>query len=89
MIEGLRYKLHMFRVPINGPTDVFCDNQSVVTNVSIPSYVLSKKKILFVITYFEKRMQLVRYELDGYHVSIIKLIFVQRQKYLRRGNTSY
>ena len=33
----------MFRVPINGPADVFCDNQSVVTNVSIPSSVLNKK----------------------------------------------
>ena len=33
----------MFRVPINGPADVFCDNQSVVTNVSMPYYVLNKK----------------------------------------------
>ena len=33
----------MFRVPIDGPADVFCDNQSVVTNVSIPSYVLNYK----------------------------------------------
>ena len=44
MIEGLRYKLRMFRVLINGPAHVFCDNQSVVTNVSIPSSVLNKKK---------------------------------------------
>ena len=43
MIEGLRYKLRMFRVPIDGPSDVFFDNQSVVSNVSIPSYVLNKK----------------------------------------------
>ena len=33
----------MFGVPIDEPADVFCDNQSVVTNVSIPSYVLNKK----------------------------------------------
>ena len=33
----------MFGVPINRLTDVFCDNQSVVTNVSIPYYVLNKK----------------------------------------------
>ena len=33
----------MFGVPINGPDDVFCDNQSVVTNVSIPSSVFNKK----------------------------------------------
>ena len=29
----------MFRVPIDGPADVFCDNQSVVTNVITPSSV--------------------------------------------------
>ena len=33
----------MFRVPIYGPDKVFCDNQSVVTNVSIPSSVINKK----------------------------------------------
>ena len=27
----------MFGVPIDRPSDVFCDNQSVATNVSIPS----------------------------------------------------
>ena len=43
MIEGLRYKLRMFGVPIDGPADVFFDNQSGVTNVSIPSSVLNKK----------------------------------------------
>ena len=43
MIEGLGYKLRMFRVPIDGPADVFCDNQSVVTNMIIPSPVLNKK----------------------------------------------
>ena len=33
----------MFVVPINGPADVFCDNQLVVTNLSILSSVLNKK----------------------------------------------
>ena len=43
MIKGLRYKLRMFGVSINGPAGVFCSNQLVVTNVSIPSYFLNKK----------------------------------------------
>ena len=43
MIEGLRYKLRMFGIPIDGPTDVLCDNQSVVTNSSVPESTLSKK----------------------------------------------
>lgn len=45
MIEALWYKLRMFGVPIDGPTNVFCDNKSVVTNSSIPSSVLNKKHI--------------------------------------------
>ena len=43
MIEGLRYKLCMFGVPINRHADVFCDNQSLVTNVSILYSVLNNK----------------------------------------------
>ena len=43
MVKALRYKLRMFGVPIDGSTDVFCDNKSVVTNSSIPSSVLNKK----------------------------------------------
>ena len=41
--QGLRYKLRMFGVPIDGPTHVFCDNQSVTNNASIPTSLLSKK----------------------------------------------
>ena len=44
MIERLKYKLCMFGVLINGPADVFCDNQSVATNVSIPFSILNKKQ---------------------------------------------
>ena len=33
----------MFRVPIDRPADVFCDNQSVLTNVRFLSSVLKKK----------------------------------------------
>ena len=43
MIEVLSYDLRMFRVPINRSADVFCNNQLVVNNVSIPSSVLNKK----------------------------------------------
>jgi hypothetical protein len=43
LIVGLRYKLRMFGIPINGPAFVYCDNQGVVKNVTIPESVLSKK----------------------------------------------
>jgi hypothetical protein len=40
---AMRYKLRMFGVPLEGPAQVFCDNQGVVKNTSIPESVLSKK----------------------------------------------
>lgn len=42
-VEALRYKLRMFGVPIDGPTNVFGDNEAVVKNTSIPESVLKKK----------------------------------------------
>ena len=43
MIVGLRYKLRMFGVPLQGPANVYCDNQGVVKNASLPESTLSKK----------------------------------------------
>ena len=43
MIMAMRYKLRMFGIPLNGPAQVFCDNQGVVKNTSIPESVLTKK----------------------------------------------
>ena len=42
-IVSLRYKLRMFGVPISGPTEVFCDNNSVVLNSSNVESKLNKK----------------------------------------------
>ena len=43
LIEGLRYKLKMFGVSIDGATSVYCDNQSVTKNATVPASTLSKK----------------------------------------------
>ena len=43
MIEGLRYKLRAFGVPVDGPAFLFCDNQSVVFNASTPESALKRK----------------------------------------------
>ena len=43
MISALRIKLKCFGIPILGPTNVFCDNNSVVQNVRIPESTLAKK----------------------------------------------
>ena len=45
MIIALRYKLRMFGIPIEGPANVFCDNEGVVKNTSIPESVLNKKHV--------------------------------------------
>jgi hypothetical protein len=41
--EGLRYKLRMMGIPIDGSTNVFCDSDSVVKNVTLPHSTLTKK----------------------------------------------
>jgi hypothetical protein len=43
MIEARRYKLCMFGVPINGPTNVICDNGYVCANTTRPESTLTKK----------------------------------------------
>ena len=42
-IEGLRYKLRMMDIPMDGPTNVFCDNEAVVKNSTRPESTLKKK----------------------------------------------
>ena len=42
MVTALRYKLRMFGVPIDSPTDMFCDNKAVYKNSSKPELVLRK-----------------------------------------------
>ena len=43
IVKALRYKLRMFGFPIEGPTNVYCDNESAYKNMSTPQSVLKKK----------------------------------------------
>ena len=45
MIIALRYKLRMMGVPLDGPTNVFCDNESVVKSSVNPETTLKKKHV--------------------------------------------
>jgi hypothetical protein len=45
MIEGLRYKLRMMGIPLDGSTSVFCDNEGVVKNTTAPESPLKKKHV--------------------------------------------
>jgi hypothetical protein len=43
LIESLRYKLRMFGIPIEGPTNIFCDNEVVYKNTTLPESTLKKE----------------------------------------------
>ena len=43
LVTAIRYKLRMFGVTVDGPTDMFCDNKAVYKNSSTPESVLHKK----------------------------------------------
>ncbi len=43
MIKGLRYKLRMMGIPLEGPANVLVDNETVMKNSTIPSSTLQKK----------------------------------------------
>jgi hypothetical protein len=45
LLIGLRYKLRMMGLPLDGPANVFGDNQSVVTNASRSESVMKKKHV--------------------------------------------
>ena len=43
MIEGLRYKLSMFGILVDGSDNIYCDNEAVTKNTPIPESTLKKK----------------------------------------------
>ena len=43
LVKALRYKLRMFGAPIGGATNIYCDNEAVYKNCSIPELKLRKK----------------------------------------------
>jgi hypothetical protein len=42
-LQGLHYKLCMMGIPLTGPSYIFADNKSQVTNATIPELTLKKK----------------------------------------------
>ena len=43
LTEALKYKLRMFGIPIDGPANVYCDNEAVYMNTVLPESTLKKK----------------------------------------------
>jgi hypothetical protein len=54
MIVALRYKLRMCGVPGHGPANVFCNNNGVVKNTSIPHSMLQKSITVSIIMPFAR-----------------------------------
>ena len=44
IIEVLRYKLRIFGIPVEGSANVYCDNEDVTNNKTIPESTLKKKQ---------------------------------------------
>ena len=56
ILEGLRYKLRMMGVPLDGPAHVKADNQSVIVNTSKPESTLKKKSNSIAYHYVRERV---------------------------------
>ncbi len=41
-LQGICYKLHMMEIPLTGPSFIYADNKSQVTNLTIPESTLKK-----------------------------------------------
>ena len=73
MLIGLRYKLRMFGIPIDGPCNVFCDNDAVAKTTMRAETTLKKKNLS--IAYHKSReavacgIMLVFYERSGSNLS--------------------
>ena len=59
LIEALWYKLQMFEIPLDGPVNMFCDNEAVVRNTTIPESTHKKKSTnpLHAIGYMKQWLQ--------------------------------
>ena len=56
LLEGLRYKLRMMGVPLDGPTHIKADNMSVIHNCSNPASTLKKKSVSIAYHYVRERL---------------------------------
>ena len=60
LVEALRYKLRMFGIPMEGPTNTFCDNETVTKNTILPESTLKKKQNSIIVR--ERQLQLAQSE---------------------------
>ena len=84
LIEGLRYKLRMFGVPIDDNAQVFCDNESVVTNCTYLESTLKTKHCSIayhrIREYIASGMMLVFYEISESNLADLLTKSLNREK---------
>jgi hypothetical protein len=73
-ILALRLKLVWFGVPIDGPADLFCDNQGVVMNTAIPESTLNKRDNAINVIRESVLMRIVRVGKEDTATSIFDLL---------------
>ena len=86
LTEGLLYKLRMFGFTLEGPTNIFCNNEAVYKNSLIPELVLRKKhhSISYHICREEVAAGTVRISKEGTQTNISDL-FTNILSIFRRG----
>ena len=82
MVKALRYKLRCFGVPLDGPTEVLCDNRSVVTNSSVPASTLNKRHNAICYHRVREAQACGMIKVYGLKVNIILLTCLARQPLL-------
>ena len=77
MIQGLRYKLRMLGVPIDGGCNVFCDNNGVVLNMTMPESKLKKKHAAMnVCSYYTGLLKIRFLPVTSVHTNAILSIYL-------------
>jgi hypothetical protein len=64
-VEVLQYKLRMMGIPVDGPVNVYCDNEPVLRNVLLQSLCSRRSTILLHITKLVMHRILVRLAWHG------------------------
>jgi len=64
LIVSLRIKLRMFGCPMDGPANVFCDNQGVVKNACWRSLLSVRSTSQLTTTFFARQRRLGFYDLE-------------------------
>jgi hypothetical protein len=69
LVKGLRYKCRMMGIPLDSPTIMRVDNQSVVNNTTFPSSVLKKKSNAIAYHYVRENVA----------AGVIRIIYIRSQ----------